>query len=127
MNKIRKFYKNKPVRFFELFAIIFSLTAILIQVSFIYYRLFPQIKLQPFVPLHYNIHSGVDLIGPWWQIFTIPFFGLLVLLFNLGMGRIMEKRDSTVSIFYACVTVVTQIILFIATIFVVALNVSYYG
>lgn len=125
--KIRQFYKNKPARFFEILSFIVTFFAIGAQIAFIYWRLFPQIRLQPFVPLHYNIHSGVDLIGPWWQIFTIPFIGLMVFLINLTAGRIAEKKDMTVSIFYACVTMVIQLLLILALVFVIAVNISYYG
>lgn len=126
-SKINKFYRNKPARFFEALSFLVTFLSISAQVAFIYWRLFPQIRLQPIVPLHYNIHSGVDLVGPWWHIFTLPFIGFVVFLINFTAGRIAERKDMSVSIFYACVTILIQLFLMLALIFVIAVNISYYG
>jgi hypothetical protein len=126
-SKVLKLYRKDEARFFETLALVFSFIFISMQLLLVYWRLFPQIRVQPFIPLHYNIHSGVDLVGAWWQIFMLPFIGFLILVFNFVAGKWVDKRDKKVGVFYSCVTILNQVILFIAMIFVVAINLSYYG
>jgi hypothetical protein len=59
-----------------------SLLAIAGAFGWIYWRLFPEILSQPGVPLHYNIHSGVDSFGRWQMIFLAPSIALGLFILN---------------------------------------------
>ena len=91
----------------------------------------PSVKVLPSIygktatPLHYNIHIGVDTVGPWWQIYLVPLIGLLVMLINLLLARYMWTRDPMLSHVAAAATVFLQIVLFVAMIFIVYLSLQY--
>jgi len=104
-----------------------SLAVLLLSILLIVWQLFPDVMDQLGVPLHYNIHSGVDLFGVWWRIFTIPFFGAVILLLNVGISIMIWNKEHTLSYLFSSVMLVSEIILFVAMIFVVLLNLSYYG
>ncbi len=90
------------------------------------WRLFPiglQNKLA--IPLHYNIYSGIDLFGPWWYIFMIPVIGLAIFVLNLVLAIGIWRREQVLSYFYLGVSAGSQLILFMAMVFVVLLNLSY--
>lgn len=36
--------------------------------------------------LHYNVYFGVDVIGAWWQVYSLPAIGLVILLVNTTLG-----------------------------------------
>ena len=91
----------------------------------------PSVKVLPSIygktatPLHYNIHIGVDTVGPWWQIYLVPLIGLLVMLINLLLARYMWTRDPMLSHVAAAATVFLQMVLFVAMIFIVYLSLQY--
>lgn len=93
----------------------------------LYYFLYPAMRSQPFVPLHYNIHFGVDLIGQWWQLFTAPAIALLITLLNILFAIFFLKKEPVLSSFFAVVAVIGTALLFVATVFIVLLNMTYYG
>lgn len=75
------------------------------------------------VPLHYTIYFGVDLVGPWYQIFVPALFGLLALLINFSIIlRIYEARR-VLAYTYAGVTVFLELILLAAAFFILLLNI----
>ncbi len=93
----------------------------------LYYFLYPQMRSELFVPLHYNIHFGVDLIGQWWQLFTSPFIAAVILLVNWIIAVYFFKKEPVLSSFFAVVAAICAALLFVATIFIVLLNLTYYG
>lgn len=112
---------------YERVVFVLSLLLIALEVGLIYLRLFPEIMNQAFVPLHYNVYAGTDSYGPWWHIFTIPGFGLVFFLVNMLVARFGIKKNPLLHAFLYGITLFTQIILFIAILFVIALNISFYG
>jgi hypothetical protein len=88
-------------------------------------RVVPIIYGKTAVPLHYNIHVGVDMVGPWWQIYLVPTIGLLVLGVNLVLARFMWTRDPMLSHVAVAATAVIELLLFVAMIFIVFLSLSY--
>lgn len=89
------------------------------------WKLFPDITLRPAIPLHYNIHSGIDLFGPWWNIFLIPALGGGVLLINTLAALFIWKRERLLAFVFLGATMLAEFILFFAMVFVVLLNLSY--
>jgi hypothetical protein len=112
------------VRFFR-FAWITSALLVVAQAALPAWRILPLVYGQTAVPLHYNIHFGVDTIGAWWRIFTVPVVGLAFLLLNAGLAKFFFKRERALSVVAAASTLTLEVILFGAIVFIVLLNISY--
>lgn len=102
-----------------------SILFLILSVAFVYWQLFPGLKDQFAIPLHYNIHFGVDLFGPWWRIFTIPLTGLVILLINHLLAALAWNRERLLSQTFWIVTAVIEFVLMVAMVFVTLLNLSY--
>lgn len=89
------------------------------------WRVVPNIVGKTAVPLHYNIHFGIDTVGPWWQIFVVPALGLLFMIMNLLAARMTWRRDPMLSFTIAVATVFIELLLFVAMIFIVFLHLTY--
>ena len=112
------------LRFFQVslglsFALWLAMTGLLV------WRVLPIVYLKTAVPLHYNIHIGVDDVGPWWRIFTVPFLGLLFIFMNLILARFMWSRDPMLSHVTAASTVLLELVLLTATVFIIFNSLSY--
>ncbi|MFA6017599.1 MAG: hypothetical protein WCT28_03195 [Patescibacteria group bacterium] len=103
----------------------FSLLAIFAAIVLPLFRLFPGIYGQPVVPLHYNIHYGVDWTGMWWQIFTLPAMGIVFFLVNNGLAIFFLRRDAMLVNVVLIANIVLTAFLFLAMVFVVSLNIVY--
>jgi hypothetical protein len=114
----------RSVGFFRFVSIVCALL-LLAEVALISWRVVPMIYGQTAVPLHYNIHFGVDTIGDWWRIYTVPAVGLVMLLLNMGLVRYFMKGERALSYMSAGATLFLESILFVATIFIILLNISY--
>ncbi len=108
-------------------SLITSLLLLGVSILMIWWFLFPEILDQNVVPLHYNIYSGVDYVGVWWKIFTIPAFLLAAIIVNGILAKISVKKDPILPVLFHIVSMLIAFFLFIANIFVVLLNISYYG
>ena len=111
-------------RFFWITAIL-SLLLLAASPALIWWQLFPEAGAQIAVPLHYNMHFGVDRFGPPWQLFSIPFVGLLVWLVSGISTLLLWSRDHVLSYVFSSSATVIEFILLIGTTFVVLLNLSY--
>ena len=89
------------------------------------WRLFPDIYGREVIPLHYNIHYGVDWTGVWWQIFLLPVMGVVFLLVNTVMALFFVRRNSMLTDVALAANVVLAALLFSAMVFVVSLNIVY--
>jgi len=90
-----------------------------------YLYLYPEAGEQIAVPLHYNIHFGVDLFGRPWRVFAPSIVGLSVLVVNLIFAVTLWNRSRILSYGLLCATAVIEIILFTASAFVTLLVLSY--
>ena len=62
------------------------------------------------VILHYNVYFGVDVIGPWWQIYFLPFIGLIILGINTILGYLFyQKKERIVAHLLMLATFIAQI------------------
>ena len=113
-------------RFFQVSGAV-SVLLIALGGFFIWWQLFPEIRSQIFIPLHYNIHFGVDALGPWWRIFTIPIFGASILIVNMIVAAYHWKRERVLSYFFVGTALMSEVALFVALVFVILLNLTYYG
>jgi hypothetical protein len=74
------------------------------------------------VVLHYNILSGIDLLGQWYQIYTLPLIGLVLVIFNSVVAHRIYNRQVAFSYFLVLASSLEQIFLLLATYFVVLVN-----
>jgi len=94
----------------------------LMTVALPVWRILPMAAQKPFIPLHYNVYMGIDAFGPWYGVFVLPALGAALFLVNLGFQAIFFKRERVLSVFFAVATLLTEIILFVATVLIVLLN-----
>lgn len=102
-----------------------SIVLVLLAIGLPLWRLFPGLYGQEVVPLHYNIHYGVDWTGVWWQIFTLPALGILFLTVNTLAALWFVKRDMVLARIALFASVILTALLFLAMVFVVSLNMVY--
>ncbi|MEK7183533.1 MAG: hypothetical protein AAB776_02770 [Patescibacteria group bacterium] len=112
------------LRYFRVVSVL-SLLIWMITVALPSARVLPIIYGKTAVPLHYNIHIGVDTVGPWWQIYMVPVIGLVIILVNTVLARFMWTRDPVLSRIAGVATVVLQLVLLTAMIFIVYLSLQY--
>jgi hypothetical protein len=112
------------MRYFRVVSVL-SVLAWMGTLTLILVRVLPIIYGKTAAPLHYNIHVGVDTVGPWWRAFLVPAVGLLVMLVNIGVARYMWSRDPVLSHMLALATVMIELILLTATFFIVYLTLQY--
>lgn len=74
------------------------------------------------VPLHYNIYFGIDRLGPSYQLFLPPLLGLLFILVNFSLGAIFFSKEKLLSQILAGVSSFSQLILILASIFILLVN-----
>lgn len=48
------------------------------------------------IVLHYNVYFGVDLIGDWWQVYSFPTVGLIILGLNMSLGLFFYRRKERI-------------------------------
>lgn len=118
---LREMFKLRYFRILGLISSVFWFGVVLLPSV----RVVPIIYGKTAVPLHYNIHVGVDMVGPWWQIYLVPTIGFLVLGVNLVLARFMWTRDPMLSHVAVAATAVIELLLFVAMIFIVFLSLSY--
>jgi len=112
------------LRYFRVVSVL-AVLVWLITVTLPSVRVLPIIYGKTAVPLHYNIHIGVDTVGPWWQIYMVPAVGLAIILVNIVLARYMWTRDPVLSHMAAVATLVLQLVLLTAMIFIVYLSLQY--
>jgi hypothetical protein len=88
-------------------------------------RVLPVIYGKTAVPLHYNIHVGVDTVAPWWRIYVVPALGLLIVFVNMFLARFMWPRDPVLAYVIGAATVLLQVVLMVAMVFIVYLSLQY--
>jgi hypothetical protein len=116
--------RMRDLRFFKVIAIL-TVFLWLFEVLFPTWRILPLVYGQSTVPLHYNVHLGVDSIGEWWKIYLTPGIGLLFIAVNVVVAKMTWKKERMLAYLVAASTVVMQIMLCIAMVCIVLLNISY--
>ncbi len=47
--------------------------------------------------LHYNVYFGVDLLGIWWQVYMLPFLGVLFFIGHSMLARRFYLRSERIA------------------------------
>ncbi len=61
------------------------------------------------VPLHYNIYFGIDKIGNSYQLYWLPLFGLIIILFNLLLGSLIAVANRSAERYLAWLSLFCQV------------------
>jgi len=73
--------------------------------------------------LHYNVYFGVDVIGDWWQIYFMPFIGLLILFVNAVLGYLFyQQKERIVAHLFMLATFIVQVGISIAVASLLIIN-----
>lgn len=116
-------WKNKLLTVPLLVAVLFNLAIWLL----IYFKFYPAVyslpKEQSYLPLHYNIYTGIDLFGSWQRIFILPCIGLFMLVLNAILGIISYEKKEVVGYFFCFTAALVQILLLISTLFTILINI----
>ena len=104
---------------FMLISFLISLFLNLALWAFLFWRIRPQ---EEPIYLHYNIYFGIDLIGPWYQIYLIPLSGLIFLLINLVISLIIYNKEKVISYFLMVTAIICQIFLALAAFSIIYIN-----
>lgn len=101
---------------------IISLVLIVLSTALILWKLMPVGAGGDPVALHYNVFVGVDLLGEWYRALTLPAIGLLLLVANTLFARQVWEKEHLLSFLFAAGTIVAEITLFVAVVFITLLN-----
>lgn len=72
--------------------------------------------------LHYNIYFGIDKMGNWGEVYQLPLVGIIILLVNLVGAYLLYSKDKLLSYFLTSVALLSQILLNLATFFIIIVN-----
>lgn len=131
MSFISRFHRQYTRNFLDLlkhhkiysWSTLVSLVLVILTFALPAWRVLPLVQEQDFLPLHYNIYFGIDRFGPWYYIFVPAALGGTLLIINLIFQTAFFRRESVLSYFFAIATVFSEIMLFVAMIFIVLLNI----
>lgn len=62
------------------------------------------------VPVRYTSVGGFDSLGPWYALYAIPLYGLLVLAANLGLAMKAYTRSRIASFFLLLASIVVALL-----------------
>lgn len=71
------------------------------------------VKLRPLgyaVPVRYTSVGAFDTLGPWYALYAIPLYGVLVLLANVGLAMKAYNRSRIASFFLLLASVVVALL-----------------
>ncbi len=97
----------------------------LLGIGLLVWRVVPLVYGQESVPLHYNVHVGIDMTGPWWQVFLIPACGLVWAILNGLVAQGIRRRAPALAITLWVTTAAIAPLLFLACASVVLVNIAY--
>lgn len=74
------------------------------------------------VPLHFNVIYGIDFVGKAYEVYQLPLLGLVILVANFFVGKIVYPREKLFSMFLLYGAATVQVFLAIAVAALVVLN-----
>ena len=75
------FFKDRTV----LISLVIAIALNLASLIGLYFSITPRVES---VALRYTIYFGIDLIGPWWQIFIFPLIGAIINVVKIGRAHV---------------------------------------
>lgn len=74
--------------------------------------------------LHYTIPFGVDLVGPWYNLYFLPAVGGSIFILNIILSFFLYQSQRMLSLFFSIVSPIVQAILLSALYLVIKQNLS---
>jgi len=96
------FFKDKIIKW----SLITSIVLELALLTLIYFKI--PVRVEPIV-LRYNIYVGISLIGSWWQAFYLPLFGLIIIILNFLLAKMMFFKEKILAHVLSIATIVCLI------------------
>lgn len=96
--------------------------SLLLNIFLWFFLAFKSSGFSEIIYLHYNIYFGIDLVGPWYQIFFWPFLGILIFLINFFLGAILFSSEKLLSYFLVTSSTLAQVFLIISLMFLMVIN-----
>ncbi len=109
------YFKDKIIKYNLIASLILN---ILLWVLF-YFRI--PIQIEPLI-LRYNIYVGINLIGNWYSVFNFSLIGLLIIILNFVLAKIIYKKDKLLAHFLIITALICQIVLLIWGVVIVMVN-----
>jgi hypothetical protein len=72
--------------------------------------------------LHYNIYFGVDVVGNWKSLFSMPTLAAVLLLLNLVLSRFFYYKERMVSYLFAGAALILQLLMAVGVISAILIN-----
>lgn len=110
-----QFWRNKTNLGFFFGSLFFNILSWIFLAYFIKPSEYP-------IPLHYNIYFGIDLIGSYRRIFTLPLIGLFIILMNLVLGFWFYLKDRLVNYILLLTAFTVQIFVLIGAVSLIYIN-----
>jgi hypothetical protein len=104
-NKLKLLYSDK------LAAGLANLSILFIVATWVLF-LFRRVKHSPLTTLHYNIYSGIDIIGSWQWLYFIPATVLLISLLDFVLAVLLWIRNRNLSYFLLATILLMNFIIF---------------
>lgn len=102
-----------------------SFAMIALGVAGIFWQLYPLLKGQPVVPLHYNIHFGVDQVGVWWRLFVPSGIAVILTLSNALYAATVWQREKVIAYAFLVTSLLLNVFVLLHIVFIVLLNLAY--
>jgi len=108
------FWKEPKIRFL-------IITSSVLNIFIWFYVIFNFLGVKSFVTLHYNIFSGVDMIGSWPRLFIPVLFGFSVLIVNLILSfHFYSQKERKIVFVLLYSFLIVQIILLLSILLIIS-------
>ncbi|MFH2062670.1 MAG: hypothetical protein ABIJ46_00755 [bacterium] len=103
-------------------AAVLSLLVLLSQWAFLLWFVSSRLGTLDFLRLHYTAALGVDWIGPWWNLFVFPVFGLAAFLINGVLSGLLARSHRLFGLVIMWTTVFLEVVFAVGGVMAVLLN-----
>ena len=111
----RLFLKNTIIRLSLYLSIFFNYLTWVVLLS----RIIPQ---ENNIPLHSNYYFGIDLVGGWYLVFTVPLAGLLFILINFFLSYFFFSKQKQLTYLLVVATIIIQFVHLLGALNIVLIN-----
>ena len=70
----------------------------------------------------YNIYFGIDSVGQWSELLTIPITGLVIVVLNTVLSLLYSKKAALLSTVLEISSLAIQAVLFVAAVLLISVN-----
>ena len=74
------------------------------------------------IPLHFNVISGIDLVGSTRQVYQLPALGLVAAAINFFLSRLLWDQARLWSQFFSAAGAAVQVLLAVSVLLLLSLN-----